>query len=45
MRITKILECSSALRSTLRNAFIDFSHMTLSKAELYNTVLKPLLAG
>lgn len=30
MRIVKILECSSSLRSSLRNAFIDFSHMTLS---------------
>ncbi|MDX2316389.1 MAG: enolase C-terminal domain-like protein [Gammaproteobacteria bacterium] len=30
MRIVKILECSASLRSTLRNAFIDFSRMTLS---------------
>ncbi len=30
MRIVKILECSSSLRSSLRNALIDFSHMTLS---------------
>ena len=30
MRIVKILEYSASLRSTMRNAFIDFSHMTLS---------------
>jgi hypothetical protein len=30
MRIVKILECSASLRSTLRNAFIDFSRMTLT---------------
>lgn len=30
MRIVDILECSASLRSSMRNAFIDFSHMTLS---------------
>ena len=40
MRITKILESSSSLRSTLRNAFIDFSHMTLSVVAVVTDVLR-----
>ena len=40
MRITKILECSSSLRSTLRNAFIDFSHMTLSVVAVVTDVVR-----
>ena len=40
MRITQILESSSSLRSTLRNAFIDFSHMTLSVVAVVTDVLR-----
>jgi L-alanine-DL-glutamate epimerase-like enolase superfamily enzyme len=40
MRIVKILECSSPLRSTLRNAFIDFSRMTLSVVAVVTDVLR-----
>jgi L-alanine-DL-glutamate epimerase-like enolase superfamily enzyme len=40
MRIVKILECSSSLHSTLRNAFIDFSHMTLSVVAVVTDVVR-----
>ncbi len=40
MRITRILESSPSLRSTLRNAFIDFSHMTLSVVALVTDVVR-----
>ncbi len=40
MRITKIFENSSSLRSTLRNAFIDFSHMTLSVVAVVTDVVR-----
>jgi L-alanine-DL-glutamate epimerase-like enolase superfamily enzyme len=40
MRIVKILECSSSLGSTLRNAFIDFSRMTLSTVAVVTDVIR-----
>lgn len=40
MRIVKILECSSSLRSNLRNAFIDFSRMTLSVVAIVTDVVR-----
>jgi L-alanine-DL-glutamate epimerase-like enolase superfamily enzyme len=40
MRIVKILECSASLRSTLRNAFIDFSRMTLSVVAVVTDVVR-----
>jgi L-alanine-DL-glutamate epimerase-like enolase superfamily enzyme len=40
MRIVKILECSSSLRSTMRNAFIDFSRMTISVVALVTDVVR-----
>jgi hypothetical protein len=40
MRIVKILECSSSLRSNLRNAFIDFSRMTLSVVAVVTDVVR-----
>lgn len=40
MRIVKILECSSSLRSSLRNAFIDFSRMTLSVVAVVTDVMR-----
>jgi L-alanine-DL-glutamate epimerase-like enolase superfamily enzyme len=40
MRIVKILQCSASLRSTLRNAFIDFSRMTLSVVAVVTDVVR-----
>jgi L-alanine-DL-glutamate epimerase-like enolase superfamily enzyme len=40
MRIVKILECSPSLRSTMRNAFIDFSRMTISVVALVTDVVR-----
>ena len=40
MRIVKILECSASLRSSLRNAFIDFSRMTLSVVAVVTDVVR-----
>ncbi len=40
MRIVKILECSSSLRSSMRNAFIDFSKMTLSVVAVVTDVVR-----
>jgi len=40
MRIVKILECSASLRSSMRNAFIDFSRMTLSVVALITDVMR-----
>jgi hypothetical protein len=40
MRIVKILESSASLRSTMRNAFIDFSHMTLSVVAVVTDVAR-----
>ena len=40
MRIVKILECSPSLRSTMRNAFIDFSRMTISVVALVTDVMR-----
>jgi len=40
MRITKIAETSAALHSTFRNAFIDFSKMTLSVVAITTDVIR-----
>ena len=40
MRIVKILECSASLRSSMRNAFIDFSRMTLSVVAVVTDVIR-----
>jgi len=40
MRIVKIHEHSASLQSGLRNAFIDFSHMTLSVVALVTDVVR-----
>lgn len=40
MRIVKILECSAPLRSTMRNAFIDFSRMTISVVAVVTDVMR-----
>lgn len=40
MRIVEIRECSAALRSSMRNAFIDFSHMTLSVVAVVTDVVR-----
>jgi D(-)-tartrate dehydratase len=40
MRIVKILERSASLQSTFRNAFIDFSHMTLSVVAVVTDVVR-----
>lgn len=40
MRITKIVETSAVLHSTFRNAFIDFSRMTLSVVAVTTDVMR-----
>ena len=40
MRIVDIRECSASLRSSMRNAFIDFSRMTLSVVAVITDVMR-----
>ena len=40
MRIVDIRECSASLRSSMRNAFIDFSRMTLSVVAVITDVVR-----
>jgi L-alanine-DL-glutamate epimerase-like enolase superfamily enzyme len=40
MRIVRILERSATLQSSMRNAFIDFSHMTLSVVAVVTNVVR-----